>query len=137
MEQAGKIQQVLPGHNEQTPRSMKDLKGLEWMAALTGWLRTFARHYPRAADNPWGPEDLEIYGRGLSELSLTDLNRKCEQVMKTCGSWAPTIGMILEAIPPDVEQPKIATECATCHGTGWRDVPGSRSVARCDHKATA
>lgn len=136
MEQVNKIQ-VQPGQSAPTQRSMRELKGSDWLKAMKGWMRTFARHYPRAADNPWGPEDLEIYARGLQDLSLADLNGKCEVAMKTCGSFAPTIGQILEARPAERPATK-PPDCEVCHGTGWRPADPmnlSGPVRRCECRA--
>ena len=98
---------------------------------MRGWLRTFAGHYPRAADNPWCEEDFEIYGRGLEDLTLHDLNAKCAAAMRLSGSWAPTIGNILEAPIPARDPATLVSrreDCPKCGGTGWVYLDGATAT---------
>lgn len=96
----------------------------------------FGRTFTRAADNPISEADLDVYGRALAELSLTDLHRACYFALHDLGPFWPCPREILECLAahPRDEVPRVA-DCPVCRNTGWAelapDPQGRRVVTRC------
>ena len=134
MEGIGAIQGRL-GEKQPTKLSMLGSKNQEWRNALGGWLKTFARHFQRAVDMHLTKEDVEIYGNGLADLSLNDLNRACGAAIKECGPWWPTCKEILECLSRNPIEQKKSADCDLCDGTGW--LKHDYGVVRCQCRRVA